>query len=170
MRYLILIIVLLPVVAFSQYIPESQIKTTAREIMTAAKSCALITQSKDGSNRARTMDPFAPESDFTVWFGTKSNSRKVNQIKNEPRVTLYYWDADNTGYVTIQGTAKIINDSESKATWWKEKWNVFYPNKPKGYSLIKVTPNWMEVVSESRGILGDSINWKPQRVVFGIKR
>jgi len=166
MRYLIFIIVLLPVFAFSQSIIESQLKTAAREIMTAAKSCALITQSKDGSSRVRTMDPFAPESDFTVWFGTNSNSRKVNQIKNNPQVTLYYLDADNTGYVTIHGTAEIVNNIQEKAKRWKEEWKDFYPKRPNGYSLIKFSPKWMEIVSETRGILGDSLSWKPLNVKF----
>lgn len=169
MRYLFFIVLLLPIIAFSQKTDESRLKTAAKEIMTEAKSCALITQTKDGLSRVRAMDPFAPELDLTVWFGTNSNSRKVNQIKNDPRVTLYYLDADNTGYVTIQGKAEIVNDPVAKNKWWKEKWIDFYPNKAKGYSLIKVTPNWMEVVSEPRGILGDSVSWKPQRVVFDAK-
>lgn len=49
----------------------------AREIIQAANTCALITVDEEGSCRVRTMDPFPPEKNFTVWLGTNANSRKV---------------------------------------------------------------------------------------------
>src|SRR5680860_501016 len=74
-------------------------KNAAREIMTAAGTCALITLDDKDLPMVRTMDPFLPESDFTVWLGTNAKSRKVNQIKKNPNVTLYYVDGDASGYV-----------------------------------------------------------------------
>jgi len=119
--------------------------------------------------RARAMDPFLPENDFTIWFGTNANSRKVEQIKNDSRVTLYYLDTDGSGYVTIQGIAELINDSQAKEKWWKEKWDAFYPNKEKDYLLIKVTPKSMEVLSPPRGINNDPVTWTPPKVFFDTK-
>lgn len=145
---------------------DDQLMSVAREIMLEANSCALITQDENGISRVRTMDPFAPEVDFTIWFGTNSSSRKVKQIMHNPNVTLYYTTIENTGYVTIHGTALIINDPIEKQNHWKEAWAAFYPNNPDGYALIKLSPKWMEVISEKHKILGDSINWKPQRVTF----
>ncbi len=139
---------------------------TAREIMTTANTCALITLDNEGRSRVRTMDPFDPETDLTVWFGTNPKSRKVDQIKNDPCVTLYYLDNDESGYVMIQGIAQIVDDQKEKEKRWKDKWKVFYPNKPEGYVLIKVSPTWMEVISYSHGILGDTLTWKPPIVVF----
>ena len=138
----------------------------AREIMTEAETCALITIDKEGRPRVRMMDAFSPESDLTVWFGTNSNSRKTEQIKNDPRVTLYYIDNDDSGYVMIHGTAEIVNDKKEKEKWWKEEWEEFYPNNRESYVLIKVVPIWMEVISYSYGILGDTVNWKPPVVLF----
>jgi len=67
----------------------------------------LITLDKDGAPRARTMDPFPVEDDFTVWFGTNSNSRKVVQIKNDPRVTPLWLEI-------LSPTHEIYNDP---TTW-----------------------------------------------------
>lgn len=149
---------------FCQNISNQELKIVAREIMETSKTCALITQDKDGISRVRTMDPFAPEEDFTVWFGTNSSSRKVTQIKRNPRVTLYYLNEDQNGYVTLHGLAQIVDVSEEKEKHWKQEWQEFYPNKPEGYSLIKVIPQWLEVISEPHGILGDSITWEPRRI------
>jgi len=125
---------------------------------------------ENGLPMARAMDPFFPEQDFTIWFGTNPNSRKVKQIKNNPVVTLYYLDKDASGYVVIHGTAQLVDDANEKATHWKEAWNAFYPDKNKDYLLIKVTSNWMEVLSATHGINGDSKTWETPIVVFDTKQ
>ena len=139
---------------------------TAREIIASSGTCELTTIDNEGLVRTRVMSPFAPESDMTIWLGTNSNSRKVQQIKNNPKVTLFYLDSDKSGYVTIQGNAELINDTELKNVYWKPEWERFYPNRPDGYILIKVIPKWMEVLSYSRGIFGDSMTWEPPKVIF----
>lgn len=164
-------IILLPFLACTQNKKSkdtlnSKILIAAHEIMTTASTCALITVDKGQRPRVRMMDAFKPESDFTVWFGTNPNSRKVSQIKNNPKVTLYYLEKNNAGYVMIQGAAKLVDDKMEKETRWKDGWEAFYPNKPDDYLLIKVTPSWMEVVSYTHNILGDPKTWEPAKVVF----
>jgi general stress protein 26 len=144
----------------------SKLINAAKEIMTEAGTCALITMDKDGSPRARTMDPFLPEENFTVWFGTNANSRKVDQIKNDSRVTLYYFDDKTQGYVVIEGTAQLIVDSTEKENHWKQEWESFYPNKSENYMLIKVIPISLEILSPSHGIFNDPITWQPPVISF----
>ncbi len=168
-KYLIFSIFLLPLCLFAQEINQKDsIRTKkisiAKEIMNGAENCALITLDSEGRPRARTMDPFSPEEDLTVWFGTNPKSRKVNQIKNDPRVTLYYYDQSTVGYVMIQGTAELVNDKDAKKQYWKEQWTAFYPDNDEHYLLIKVTPNWLELVSYKHGMEGDSIHWTPPNI------
>jgi len=134
--------------------------------MAAAGTCALITLDEKDIPMVRVMDPFLPESDFTVWFGTNSKSRKVNQIKKNPNVTLYYLDSDASGYVVIHGIAQLENDEREKEKRWKVEWEAFYLNKTEDYLLIKVSPEWMEVISYTRGIVGDPITWEAPVVLF----
>lgn len=138
----------------------------AREIMTGAGTCALITLDDQGLPRVRVMDPFAPESDLTVWLGTNPKSGKVDQIRKNPNVTLYYLDSDASGYVVIHGKAQLVDDQAEKEKWWKAEWEAFYPDKPEGYLLIRVTPVKMEILSYSRGIFGDPATWQVPGVVF----
>ena len=145
---------------------KEQLINAAREIIDSSATCTLITLDDENLPMVRIMDPFPPESDFTVWFGTNVKSRKVNQIKNNPNVTLYYQDIDASGYVVIHGTAQIIDDQKEKQTRWKDSWEDFYPNNREAYLLIKVTPDWMEILSVSRGIIGDSKTWRTPIVKF----
>ena len=168
---LFLTLLFIPFPSFGQNLPPKdsvniRLMTVAKEIMTAAGTCALITIDKEGRPRVRVMDPFLPESDFTVWFGTNPKSRKVDQIKKNPKVTLYYLDSDASGYVMIHGIAQLVDGKEEKEKYWKDAWEAFYPNKPEDYLLIKVSPEWMEVISVTRGINGDPTTWKPPVVLF----
>ena len=150
----------------SDELSQNTIINAAREIMLSAATCTLITIDEQGRPRARAMDPFLPEGDFTVWFGTNPKSRKVDQIMKDDRVTLYYVDHDNSGYVMIHGKAQIIDDQIEKEKHWKVEWEAFYPNKQEAFVLIKVYPEWMEVISNTRGILGDEETWEAPRVIF----
>ena len=165
------IISLFTLKVFSQNIEQhdsirTQLTSVARTIITNAGICTLITLNEDGLPMARAMDPFLPKSDFTIWFGTNPNSRKVKQIKKNPVVTLYYLDKDASGYVVIHGRAELVNEPSEKEKHWKTEWQSFYPNKTEDYLLIKVVPDWMEVLSTTYGITGDPKTWEVPVVVF----
>ncbi len=138
----------------------------AREIITSAGKVALITQDENGIPQIRTMDPFEPETDFTVWLATHPNTRKVQQIKNNTSVTLYYPDKKDKGYVVIHGKAELVNDQKEKDSRWKDEWKNFYANRTDAYLLIKVTPHYLELINYNRGISGDPLTWQPAMVRF----
>ena len=142
--------------------------STAREIMTTARYCALITLDSTGRPHARTMDPFSPEEDMVVWLATNPKSRKVREIRRNQRVTLYYFVRDDQAYVTISGRARIVRDPKEKAKHWKDEWKDFYPDRQ--YLLIAVAPERLEVISVKQGIIGDSITWTPPAVTFGNRK
>src|SRR6266404_5512875 len=119
---------------------NDELITAAREIISTARFCALITQGTNGRAHARTMDPFPPDDHLVIWFGTNPKSRKVAEIRRHRVVTLYYFDRDSPAYVTITGLARLVNDRAEKAKHWKDDWKAFYPDREKGYLLIAVTP------------------------------
>jgi general stress protein 26 len=145
---------------------RSVILNAAREIIDNSGKCALITQDEKGMPQVRTMDPFSPEGDFTVWLATNPNSRKVKQIRSNPSVTLHYQDKDENGYVTIHGKAVLVNDQKEKDKRWKEEWKTYYTNRSDAYLLIKVIPDYLEVINYKRGINGDSKTWQPARLTM----
>ena len=120
---------------------REQLLTTATQIMATARYAALITTGANGRINARTMDPFAPAADMVIWFGTNPRSRKVRELRRNPRVTIYYVDPVAQAYVSIQGTARLVNDRAEKARRWKDEWKAFYPDREKSYLLIAVNRN-----------------------------
>lgn len=82
----------------------------ARQLMAAARDCALITIGEDGQ-------PF--------------NER-------------------SPGYVTVIGSAGVIDDPGTKQERWLQKWTPFYPGGAGAAVLFEVIP---------RGIVGDPQTW-----------
>jgi general stress protein 26 len=145
---------------------REQLMSAAREIMTTTRYCALITTNARGRTNARTMDAFAPDEKMIVWFGTNPLSRKVVEIRRNPRVTLYYFDRENQAYVTLYGVARLVNDPQEKQRHWKDDWKDFYPDRNKDFVLIEVRPLRLEVVNTKSGIVGKSRAWDPPSVTF----
>jgi general stress protein 26 len=133
----------------------------AKHVMEQARYCALITVDEDGQPHARTIDAFPAEDNFVVWMATNPATRKVAHIKRNPRVTLYYFDPKDPGYVTLLGRAEIVDSPAEKSKRWKEEWSTFYADKNRGsdYVLIRVTPYQLEAVSYGLKVLNDPKTW-----------
>jgi general stress protein 26 len=112
------------------------------------------------------MDPFLPEDDMEVWLGTDRRTRKVQDIEKDPRVTLYYFAPEGDGYVSISGTARLVDDPVEKNRRWKSGWEQYYADREADYILIAVRPKRMEVISYSRGIAGNPETWIAPVVEF----
>jgi hypothetical protein len=116
------------------------ILAASRTIITGARYATLVTVADAGQPDARIVDPFAPESDFTIWVATNSASRKAAQLARDSRVTLVYFDATSKSYVTVKGTATLVRDD---------------------YLLVRITPDTLEVVSVALGMINDPATWRP---------
>jgi len=138
----------------------------ARDVVAAARFCALITTGEDGRLQARTVDAFPPDDRWVIRIGTNRRTRKVGESADHPDVTLYYFDRASLAYVTLQGRARLVTDTAEVRRYWKSEWEAFYPDREADYVLIAVTPVRIEVVSEARGISGDARTWRPPAVEF----
>ncbi len=145
---------------------RARVLAAAREIMQKARYCALVTIGSDGHPQARIVDPLAPEPDFTVWIGTHQATRKVAEIRADPRVTLFYFDAASRAYVTVVASAEVVNDPAEKARRFKSEWTPFYEDAHRSadFVLIRARAKRLEVVSEGQGITSDPATWRPTTV------
>jgi len=135
--------------------PDSLLRA-ARMIVDSSSCWIFITVDENGKPHAREMSPFPPETDWVIWLGTSSDSRKVKQIQNNPNVVVYYYDTKSFSYVSVSGKARLVNDPEKKAKYWVDGWKRYYPDRDKNYILIEVTPENLEVVSYKYNIFWDS--------------
>jgi general stress protein 26 len=142
---------------------RSQIIRGAREVMQKAHYCAFITIGDQGQPQARVVEPSPPDDEFAVWVGTSPVTRKVVQIRKDPRVTLFYFDAATRAYVTLIGGADFVSDPAERAKHWQEEWSSFYKDKYRGsdFVLLRVKPRRLEIVSYAHGLGNDPQTWRP---------
>ncbi|MEE2898687.1 MAG: pyridoxamine 5'-phosphate oxidase family protein [Gemmatimonadota bacterium] len=156
----------LPAPLDGQALSRSQLLSAARDVMSAAPYVAFATVDEEGRPAVRAMDALAPDEGLVVWFATNPRSRKVDQLRADPRVALHYLDTDGPGYVTLNGVARLVEDPALKAGHWKESWTPFYTDRDTSVILIEVTPLWLEVVSVPHGANGDPDDWRADIVEF----
>ncbi len=138
----------------------------AREIMAGQTYCALVTQDEDGRPQIRTMNPFPPEENMTVWIATSTATRKVKHMRRDHRVTLYYANhAQATGYVAITGRAELIDDRAEMIKRKRAYWDSAFPGF-KNLVLIKVVPESMDVLNYGRGAVADKETWRTPTIEF----
>jgi general stress protein 26 len=99
-------------------------------------------------------------------LGTHRRTRKVDDIRTDPRVALYYLAPGAAGYVSLTGTARIVDDPHEAARRWKEEWEQYYADRQRDYVLIEVTPLRLEVVDYRLDLTGDPATWMPPSVEF----
>ena len=152
-------------VLMSSYVSASKetLEEAIRTTIKAARYSALITIDETGQPRARTVDPFEPDENFIVWISTRPVTRKVAQIRSNPKVTLYYWDSNSASYVSLVGKAELINDEAiKKAKRRPQDSKEFYPDFPNDYLLIKFTPDYIE--ASVPNYRGNQNTWAPEKI------
>ena len=150
------------------------ILSEARALMEADDNVALVTVDAQGQPRIRTVnsvltdvDPSDPSKGFTVWVLTRDTTRKVAQVKQNPKVTLYYNDDSKTTYATIMGIATVhsdANDPRVQPFLDPEKKKFFWPDFPKAFTIIEIQPTWIEFVSPK--FPGHEQHWTPEAVIL----
>jgi general stress protein 26 len=138
----------------------------AREIIKETTYCGLVTVDSTGQPQIRTMNPFPVNDELITWFATSRNSRKVKEIKNNPKVCVYYANhLSAKGYVNITGRAEVIDDKDLLTKMKRDYWNGI-PNWRDIFVLIKIVPNTLEVVNYKHGLNNDPNTSGAPRIVL----
>ncbi len=119
----------------------------ARELINDTHYCALVTIDSTGQPQIRTMNPFPPNDELITWFATSRTSRKVRELRNNPKVCVYYANhVTAKGYVNITGIAEVIDDKELLVKMKRDYWNGI-PDWQNKFVLIKIVPKTLELIN-----------------------
>ncbi|HWI19530.1 MAG TPA: pyridoxamine 5'-phosphate oxidase family protein [Vicinamibacterales bacterium] len=155
-------LVVMTLVAVEQAPSPTQIRAAAADIMKAARQCTLVTIGDDGQPQARIVEPLIA-ADGSIWIATNPLTRKVQEIKKDPRVTLMFFNAAASEYVAVLGRATLVTDAARKAAHWRAEWKPFYKDEHRGadFMLFQVRPHRLEVSSARHKMDNDPTTWKP---------
>jgi general stress protein 26 len=108
---------------------------------------AMFTTLDDQGNLwARPMATQDMDDDGTLWFFTKRDSEKVDQIKSDHRINLSYVKPDDSLYISITGNADIINNQAKKEELWNTFVKAWFPDgvDDPDLVLLRVIPEYAE--------------------------
>ncbi len=137
--------------------------TTTREIAGLIKDidiCMFVTRS-DGTVRGRPMSNNGKvEYDGDSWFFSFRDSPKVQEIEADPHVELAYVATERGVWISIEGTAEVVEDDKRKRELWDDALGQWFDKGPEDDAvvLVKVHANrihaWAndeEIVAEAGG-------------------
>lgn len=97
------------------------------ELIKDVRVCVLTTAASDGSFDSRPMATQETDFDGTVWFLTRLESGKVQEIRNDAHVTLLYSHPSNHSYVAAKGRAQISHDKAKIHELWNPMLRAWFP-------------------------------------------
>ncbi len=86
--------------------------------------------------------PAALAQPFASWLGTNTSSRKVGDIRKDPRICLYYTDTAAFEGLGLQGTVEEVFDQDVRTAIWDDAWEMYYPGGREGgdFTLLRFKP------------------------------
>ncbi len=103
---------------------------------------AMLTHvTREGHLHAAPMTTQNTPFDGTVWFIGDNSTEMCNDIAARPQVNLAYSNSDDHTYVSITGTAELVNDRAKLDELWNDGYNAYFEkgkDDPK-VQLIKIT-------------------------------
>ncbi len=88
---------------------------------------AMLTTIDGGTLRSRPMQTQEAEFDGDLWFFTSTDTHKTDEIEKDNRVNVAYASPGDNTYVSVSGTASLVNDKEKIEELWNPILKAWFP-------------------------------------------
>lgn len=128
---------------------------SAAELMQLAPAAILTTLEEDGSPWTRAMlnlrnakqypkliPLFEKETGLTLFFTTNTSSPKVNRLRQDPRVSVYFTVPERWWGLTLTGRMEIVSSPDLRRQLWQDGWELYYPEgtQDPDYTVLRLQP------------------------------
>ena len=93
------------------------------------------------------------EYDGDNWFFARATSNKVAQIEANPKVQLVFGDPKAMSFISVWGTAKIVEDDAKKKELWHDDLARWFSRGPEDSQVVLIRVRADEI--QSWGAVGD---------------
>jgi len=111
------------------------------ELIADFDTAMLVTRVAGGSLRARPLAKAAIQDDGHVYFSTRVESPKVEELEADEHVAVTFQDSKR--YVSLSGVARVTRDRSLIERLWSEPWKIWFPKGKDDPTLaiVVVTPS-----------------------------
>ena len=87
----------------------------------------MTTRRPDGRLVSRAMAPQKRAPGAHLWFMTRGDTEKVEELEEEPQVNLAYYDQKSREWVSVSGLAHVTTDRSTIERLWSGDWEAWLP-------------------------------------------
>jgi len=82
------------------------------------------------------------EDKYVIYFSTNTSSSKIDHIKENPKVSVYFCDTEQFKGVMFGGEIEVIDDMEIKRQFWLDRSVRYYPKglEDPDYTILRFNP------------------------------
>ena len=102
------------------------------------KVTMMTTHDDEGDLFACPMAAVQDKFEGELWFFTRNDSRKIEDIQGNPKVLLAYSNPAKQEYVSVAGTAETISDRAKIREMWSEGLRVWFPKGAEDPSIVLI--------------------------------
>ena len=137
----------------SHHTNDENIKKLA-ELIKDIDFAMFTTVNEDGRLLSRPMSTQEVEFDGDLWFITSVDTGKAEDIQREARVNVAYAKPEKQRFVSVSGTAVLVNDRAKIDEFWSPVYKAYFPNgkDDPNIRLIKVRVEQAEYW-DSKGLI-----------------
>ncbi len=99
-----------------------------REMIKGIEYAMLTTVEDDGSLRSRPMAIPKVEFDGDLYFFTKANAPKVNEVERDRHVCASFAAPEGQRYVSMSGLARLLRDRTKMQEFWFPELKAWFPD------------------------------------------
>ena len=121
----------------------------------------FTTLAQSGLLRSRPMTTASRRFDGDLWFFTLKSDPRVCDIEADSRVGISYSCPNARSYVSISGSASMVEDEQKFETFWRDDLNQWFPDglESSDLALIKVRVDYAEYWDHSNSTMVRLLNF-----------
>jgi general stress protein 26 len=96
------------------------------ELIQQIKTAMFTTRRPDGRLVSRPMATQKRDPIADLWFVTDVESHKLDELENDPNISLGYFDSGSYEWVSVSGTARISTDREQIRRLYQPDWKAWF--------------------------------------------
>ena len=101
-----------------------------QELIKDVHIAMFTTVAEDGSLRARPMANPGTPFDGVLWFITRNDSGKTDEIRHDSEVLVSYAEPKDGKYIALSGRAAIVRDKQLIHNHWTPAAKAWFPDGP----------------------------------------
>ena len=112
----------------TEALSRDEILGNIQDMIKDIRIAMLATTAEDGSVFSRPMATQETRFQGELWFLTRQDSGKVDEIRHDAHVNVSYVDVKNSTFVSLSGKAQVSKDRQKIHELWNPLYKAWFPN------------------------------------------